>query len=89
MDISHENIQGKSIKWPLPGTSANDLSNTDYRIMLASDIFSEAGFRLFYQSWARNINLDGKRPLYIPSVEIQETTLPSVYTGDISITTNA
>ncbi len=65
--------------WPLPGTSATDLFNTNYRIMVAPDLLKTSGFHLFYQEWSKNLHEDSLKRIFIPSVELRNADITVEY----------
>lgn len=65
--------------WPITGTSAAELLKTNYHIMVASDLFKTSGFQLFYQELFKNMPLDRKIRIFVPSVELQNAAIPPAY----------
>lgn len=76
-----DNRSIKTSTWPLPGTSAYDILKTNYHVMVAADLFVTTGFQMFYQEWILNITSGEKKQIYVPSMELKETALSSIYKG--------
>lgn len=81
---SPQNANGRNIKtnkWPFPGTGATDILKTNHQVMIAADLFVTARFQLFYQEWILNMSYGKKKQLFIPSMEFEGISAPSVYSG--------
>lgn len=71
----------KSNIWPPSGSSASDILKTNLYVMVAADLFATTGFQMFYQEWILNVDLGKEKQIYVPSVEFEDTSIPSIYRG--------
>lgn len=81
---SPQNAKDRSIKankWPFSGTGAADILKTNYYVMVSADLFATTGFQLFYQEWILNIPYGKEKQLFIPSMEFEDISSPSIYRG--------
>ena len=68
-------------KWPFAGASAADLLKTNYHVMVAADLFVTSGFQMFYQEWILNMPSGKEKQLFVPYMEIKDTSVSSIYRG--------
>ena len=81
---SSQNAKDRSIKankWPFSGTGAADILKTNYYVMVSADLFATTGFQLFYQEWILNIPYGKEKQLFVPSMEFEGISTPSIYRG--------
>lgn len=67
----------KTNMWPVSGTSASDILETNYQVMVAADLFETSCFQMFYQEWV----LGQKKNIFVPSMELKDEVKSSVYRG--------
>lgn len=68
-------------KWPFAGASAADILKTNHHVMVATDLFVTSGFQMFYQEWILNMPSGQEKQLFVPYVEIKDTSVSSIYRG--------
>lgn len=79
-----QNAKDRSIKankWPFSGTGAADILKTNYYVMVSADLFATTGFQLFYQEWILNVPYGKEKQLFVPSMEFEGISKPSIYRG--------
>lgn len=81
MDAYNEKVSNKTNPWPIPGANAVDILKANYYVMIASDLFRIPGFQIFYQEWVRNTESGNNKQIYIPSLELNNVSIPSSYSG--------
>lgn len=69
----------KRTMWPFPGTSAIDLLKTDYHVMVDFNLLKTSNFQLFYLEWTQNMSLSENKRIYVPFMEHNGISVPSIY----------
>lgn len=65
--------------WPFSGVSAADIIKTNYNVMITADLLTTPSFKLFYLEWSKNRLLSDNKQIIIPSIELKDTSIPSLY----------
>lgn len=65
--------------WPFAGASATELIKNNYNVMVTVDLLASSSFKAFYLEWTTNKILNEKNKIFIPSLELKDTFIPSLY----------
>lgn len=69
----------KKNTWPIAGDSAADIIKTKYNVIVTVDLLATSKFKSFYLEWIENKLLSEKKRIIIPSMELNDTVIPSLY----------
>lgn len=65
--------------WPFAGVSATYLIKNNYHVIVTIDMLTTPNFQAFYLEWTKNKLLSEKNRIIIPSIELKDTFIPSLY----------
>ena len=76
-----KNNRGARDKWPFPGSSASFLFDSEYEIVISSDLIRSQGFNRFYQEWIGKIDRDINKKITLSLYGINTNTKAVEYKG--------
>ncbi len=71
--------KNRTHSWPVPGMSATDLIKNNYHVMITADLLTAPWFKAFYLEWIKNKPLSEKKRITIPSTELTDVSILSLY----------